>query len=180
MSVYLLCEQAIGLIRGKRLILSSDERNMLEALNYEGLTGAHAQDEAVVCALHFPRVRDKLFELYPWKFARKAASVYDGVLPEDCVSVLLVCVDGVPVEYEQIGSKLNIEDTCEVHYTARIADVEQWSGLFREVFCYGLAEEICSAVTGEVQYMQILEAKMQELIPRGIGQGQSRAKHALR
>ena len=43
---------------------------MLEALNYEGLTAAHAQDEAVVCALHFERVRDKLLMMYAWKFVR--------------------------------------------------------------------------------------------------------------
>ena len=101
MSVFLLCEQAIGLIRGKRLILSSQERELLEALNYEGLTAAHAQDEACVCALHFEQVRDRLLELYSWIFARMTETPalisesvpgwkYTFQLPSDCLKVLAV------------------------------------------------------------------------------------------
>ena len=41
----MLCERAIGLVRGNRLTLSGSERSMLEALNYEGLAAARAQDE---------------------------------------------------------------------------------------------------------------------------------------
>lgn len=172
MSVYELCEQAIGLVRGKRLILTTSERTLLEALNYEGLTGAHAQEEAVVCALHFARVRDRLFELYAWRFARKVATVAGGAdLPADCATVLCVCVNGRPVDYVQTGAKLNVDVSAEVHYTARITDTSQWCGLFRDVFAYSLAEEICTAVTGRPEYTQVLEAKIQELIRRAYQTG---------
>ena len=59
-----LCEQAVGLLRGKRLILNGDELLLLNDLNYEGLANIHAQDEAVVCAMHFERVRDRLLQIY--------------------------------------------------------------------------------------------------------------------
>ena len=166
MSVFLLCEQAIGLLRGKRLILNDTSRNYLEALNYEGLTGQHAQDEAVVCALHFGRVRDRLLQLYPFKFARKNASVSNGILPSDCLSVLCVLQDSKPIEYEVVGGKLNVSGTCEVHYTANITDTESWDGVFSDVFVYSLAVEIAPAVTGEAQISQVLEQKAQELIHR--------------
>lgn len=101
MSVFLLCEQAIGLIRGKRLILSAEERDLLEALNYEGLCACHAQDEAVVCTLHFERVRDNLLQSFAWIFARKTdtpAQLSEGIagweysfaLPSDCLKVIAV------------------------------------------------------------------------------------------
>ena len=165
MSVYTLCEQAIGLVRGKRLILSSTEKTMLENLNYDGLTGAHAQEEAVVCALHFARVRDRLLELHPWTFARKSSSVSAGDdLSSDCLTVLCVCSSGKPIDYVQTGTTLNVSGT--VYYTAQITDTTKWSAAFSDVFCYSLAEEICTAVTGEPQYTQILEAKVQELLRR--------------
>ena len=166
MSVFLLCEQAVGLVRGKRLILSASEKSQLESLNYEALTNAHAQDEAVVCALHFARVRDRLLQIYPWTFARKTAIISGSVLPTDCLTVLAVLVDGEPVEYEQIGTNINVGQPCEVHYTASITNTDKWSAIFRDVFCYSLAIEINSAVTGEPQFTQILEQKAQELILR--------------
>ena len=104
MSVFTLCEQAIGLVRGKRLILTSAEKTLLEALNYESLASAHAQDEAVVCALHFARVRDSLLQSFPWVFARKTetpAALAEGVpgwrysftLPSECLKVLAVLAE---------------------------------------------------------------------------------------
>lgn len=166
MSVFLLCEQAVGLVRGKRLILSDTEKNYLENLNYEALTNAHSQDEAVVCALHFARVRDRLLQIYPWVFARQSANITGGVLPSDCLTVLAVLVNGEPVEYEQSEAGINIYKSCNVHYTARITNTDKWSAIFRDVFCYSLAIEINSAVTGEPQFSQLLEQKAQELILR--------------
>ena len=110
MSVFMLCEQAIGLVRGKRLILTSSEKTMLEALNYEGLASAHVQDEAVVCALHFARVRDNLLQSFPWIFARKTetpAQLSEGVsgwrytftLPTGCLKVLSVLAEDSRVSY---------------------------------------------------------------------------------
>ena len=101
MSVFLLCEQAVGLVRGKRLILSDEEKANLETLNYGALTSAHAQDEAVVCALHFESVRDSLLEQFAWVFARKTETPaqlsenqtgwrYKFLIPQDCLKVLNV------------------------------------------------------------------------------------------
>lgn len=183
MSVFMLCEQAIGLVRGKRLILSSTEKSYLEALNYEGLTAEHSQDEAVVCALHFGRVRDRLLQVYPWTFARRSAEVpAGGFLPSDCMNVLCVLVDGMPVEYETTAGRLNTTASAEVHYTAKITDTEQWSAIFKDVFVYSLAIEICSAVTGKPEYVQLLEQKAQELITRAKQNGaiQSETRITLR
>jgi hypothetical protein len=97
MSVFMLCERAVGLVRGNRLDLSAAEKAILEVLNYDGLVAANAQDEAVVCAKHFPSVRDGLFHTYPWVFARKIANLspagsvpgwrYAYSLPGDCVKL---------------------------------------------------------------------------------------------
>ena len=177
MSVFLLCEQAIGLVRGKRLILGSSERTMLEALNYEGLTAAHAQDEAVVCALHFARVRDRLLQAYAWTFARKKATLASGGnLPSDYLTMLYVLVGGEPVDYEISGTGINLTTSAEIHYIARITDTTKWSGIFTDVFCYALAIEICAAVTGKPEYAQILEQKEQELIHRAIQIGEIKAE----
>lgn len=110
MSVFTLCDQAIGLVRGKRLILSPDEKTKLEALNYEQLASGNAQDEAVVCALHFARVRDSLLQSFPWIFARKTetpAQVSEGVpgwrytftLPSGCLKVISVLAGDNRVNY---------------------------------------------------------------------------------
>lgn len=110
MSVFTLCEQAIGFVRGKRLILTSAEKTLLEALNYEGLANAHAQDEAVVCALHYVRVRDGLLQSFPWIFARKTATPallaegdegwrYTFALPSGCLKVLSVMAADKRLDY---------------------------------------------------------------------------------
>lgn len=124
MSVFLLCEQAIGLIRGKRLILSSQERDLLETLNYEGLTAAHAQDEACVCALHFEQVRDRLLELYSWIFARMTETPalisesvpgwkYTFQLPSDCLKVLAVIAHDKRLDDSLTGKCKHISDYQE-------------------------------------------------------------------
>ena len=148
MSVFLLCEQAIGLVRGKRLILFTAERTMLENLNYDGLRAAHSQDEAVVCALHFARVRDRLLQSYAWAFAKKSATLANGAtLPGDYLSMLYVLVNGDPVDYEVNGSYINVKSSSEIHYIAKITDTTKWASIFSDVFCYSLAIEICTAVT---------------------------------
>lgn len=177
MSIFLLCEQAIGLVRGKRLILSDSERSMLEALNYEGLTSAHAQDEAVVCALHFARVRDRLLQLYAWQFAKKTATVAaNGALPSDFLSMLYALINGEPVDYEVSGNTLRVKSAAEIHYIAKITDTSKWDSIFSDVFCYSLAIEICTAVTGKPEYTQVLEQKAQELIHRAFQIGAIKAE----
>ena len=177
MSVFLLCERAIGLVRGKRLALSSSERTMLEALNYEGLADAHAQDEAVTCARHFAFVRDRLLQLWPWVFARKtatptAATVEDGwshayTLPSDCLTVLAVLSGGEPVEWETAAGKLLCNSSpATIRYTARITDTAAWAPAFEDAFCAALASEIAPAVTGEPQVIQMMEQRAQLSIQR--------------
>ena len=119
MSIFLLCEQAVGLVRGKRLILSNSERNSLESLDYEALTAAHAQDEAVVCALHFASVRDSLLEIYPWAFAKKIYTPpqlsrnesgwrYAFSVPNDCIKIYsVIAKDNRANFYEQQDTDLS-------------------------------------------------------------------------
>ena len=126
MGIYEVCEQAIGLVRGKRLILNTEERTALENLDYERLTSLHAQDEAVICVLHFERVRDRLLQKYPWTFARKTSAITGGILPSDCLTLLCVEQDGSPVEYEQTDARLNITGSCTVHYTSRVTEISSW------------------------------------------------------
>ena len=162
-----LCEQAIGLLRGKRLILSADELAWLNALDYANLVKAHAQDEAVVCALHFERVRDRLQQMYPWVFARKHyqyVSSVGGKLPDDCLTVLCVLQDGKPIEYDIRNEILQPNNADEVIYTAKVPTISHWPPIFCDVFIYSLAIEICPAVTGKPEYTQLLEQKMQGLI----------------
>ena len=179
MGIYEVCEQAIGLVRGKRLILNAEERTALENLDYERLTSLHAQDEAVICVLHFERVRDRLLQIYPWTFARKTTAITGGILPSDCLTLLCVEQDGIPVEYEQTGDKVNITGSITVHYTSRVTEVSSWSAIFTDVFCYSLAVEICSAVTGKPEYVQLLEQKVQELIHRAYRIGAIREETKL-
>ena len=119
MSVFTLCDQAIGLVRGKRLILSSTEKTLLESLDYEGLANAHSQDEAVVCAMHFARVRDGLLQAFPWIFARKTETPaqlsesvpgwrYTFLIPSDSLKVLSVlAADNRVPFYEAQGKDLS-------------------------------------------------------------------------
>jgi len=173
----MLCERAIGLVRGKRLILSASEKSLLEALNYEGLAEAHAQDEAVTCARHFASVRDRLLQLWPWVFARKSASLtaaaaeagwtYAFTLPNDCLSVLAALSGGEPVEWETAAGKLLCNHSpVTIRYTAKITDTAAWVPAFEDAFCAALASEIAPAVTGEPQVIQMMEQRAQLSIQR--------------
>lgn len=176
MSVFLLCERAIGLVRGNRLILSGHERAMLESLNYEGLAAARAQDEAVTCVRHFAFVRDRLLRLHPWLFARRTAAparlaapipgwAAAYALPADCLR-LLALVSGKDqktlVHYETLGrTVLCNHSPVHVRYTARVTDVDQWDPAFADAFCASLAGEAVAAITGEVNAIQMMEQRAQ-------------------
>ena len=179
MTVRDLCEQAIALVRGKRSVLTAAEENLLNNLNYDGLTSAHVQEEAVVCALHFERVRDRLLQIYPWVFARvhkKYSTSESRVLPSDCLTVLCVLKDGEPLEYDGNTIPLN---TDEVIYTQGVVNWGKWPPIFCDVFVYSLAIEICPAVTGKPEYTQLLEQKVQELIHRAHQIGAIKAETRL-
>ena len=176
MSVFLLCERAIGLVRGNRLVLSGSERSMLESLNYEGLAAARAQDEAVTCARHFAFVRDRLLRLHPWTFARKTAAparlaapipgwAAAYALPADCLR-LLALVSGKDqkalVHYETLGrTVLCNHSPVHARYTARVTDTSQWDPAFADAFCASLAGEAVAAITGEVNAIQMMEQRAQ-------------------
>lgn len=177
MSVFLLCERAVGLVRGQRLVLSSGERSMLEALNYEGLADARAQDEAVACARHFAFVRDRLLQLYPWVFARKSATPSSATkeagwsnaytLPSDCLNVLAVLSGGEPVEWEALSGKVLCNaSSVTVRYTAKVTSESSWPPAFEDALCCSLAGEITAAVIGDAQVIQAMEQRAQLSIQR--------------
>lgn len=192
MSVYLLCEQAIGLVRGNRLVLSdTQEVNNLENLNYQGLVSSHAQDEAVVCALHFARVRDKLLSLYPWVFARKSASLngstennvgwsYSSALPSDCLAVLAVTDNlnnGELIDYEVInGSVYTNSRAITLRYTAQITDTTVFPSVFCEALTSYLAAEIAPSVVGETSAAEFAIKKGQLAISEARQLGLIRAE----
>jgi hypothetical protein len=161
MSVFMLCERTLGLLRGNRLDLSSSARAMLESLNYEGLTASQAQEEAVTCARHFAGVRDSLFHTYPWVFARRTADLssatafrgwrYAYNLPADCLKLhQIVQNHKATPRYEQIGNIVGCDrKNVSVRYTAPVSDTAQWVPLFQDAFCARLAGEIRISVLGE-------------------------------
>ena len=153
---------------------------MLEALNYEGLTAAHAQDEAVVCALHFERVRDKLLMMYAWKFVRAVNTPTANELPgntgwkyyfpkpADCLFVLGV-IDvgngGVLTEYEELSNSIHTNAKIPtLVYTSSATNVTEWPSLFIEAFICSLAAEIAPAVTGEIANVKYCQEKAERAI----------------
>jgi hypothetical protein len=156
-----MCERAIGLIGGNRLILSPAEAAMLEALDYAGLASANAQGEAVTCARHFAPVRDGLPRAYPWVFARKSKVLaelsepipgwqYSYAVPPDCARVLCLISGGraVPI-FETEGAAVGCSyPGVTARYTAYVNDTALWDPVFADAFCAKLAAEICFAVTG--------------------------------
>ena|GEM_PF-5454192 len=172
MSVFMLCERAVGILRGKRLILSGSERAMLEALNYEGLAAGGAQEEAVTCARHFAAVRDTLLFAHPWVFARKETALAElaanpiprwkhAYAPPAGMVKLLALVPGNPgknrsfwTAFEVIGGTIFTDlKRASAIYTAGSGNTAEWDPLFREAFCYLLASEISMAVSGDAGFI---------------------------
>ena len=177
MSVFMICERALGLLRGKRLILSAQEQSLLETLNYVGLTACNAQEEAITCARHFAFVRDRLLQLHPWVFARKTVALatyttpvsgwgYAYSLPTDCLTVLgLIETHGTLTHWEQMGRiVLCNHPKIQVRYTARIEDTTLWTPSFTSAFCASLASEMGAAITGETENAIALQQQAQLLL----------------
>lgn len=183
MSVFMICERTIGLLRGKRLILSSSQRQLLERLDYSGLADSMAQDEAVSCARHFESVRDRLLQSHPWVCARASTSPallseprknwpYSYTLPNDCIKILSLTTEDGPVtveKWEQFGNTVScIYRVAELRYTRRLTDTNDWSPLFESAFCFSLASEIAASVTGEPGAFQMMEQGAQLRIQEAI------------
>jgi hypothetical protein len=190
MFVFTICERAIGLVRGNRLDLSGGARAMLEALDYEGLIAAQAQEEAITCVRHFAFIRDKLLELYPWVFARKTSAPaqlstplsgwrYAYALPADCLKLLALVevpehditpsprrhgsTGSMTLEHwEQVGRTVCCNHRpVHARYTAQITDVNQWDSGFTDVFCCMLAGEAMAAIIGEPNAIQLMDQRAQ-------------------
>jgi hypothetical protein len=164
-TVFTLCERALGLCRGKRLILTDPQKIMLEALNYTWLADSNAQDEALACARHFEFVQNSLLETYPWVFARNygiltdpvpfsmGAWRYGYILPSYCKKLhALMTRWRTSVDYELIGHWVGCD--YEEVFAIYTSDTSQtaigaWPALFCDAFCARLASEICIAVTGD-------------------------------
>jgi hypothetical protein len=166
LSVFMLCERALGLVDGTALNeLDAAQRALLEELNYEGLQNKHAQKEALACVRHFAGIRDGLLETYPWVFARKTAELaelaepikgwrFSYALPADCVRLLqLIWRRRTIALWEETGGSISSVKAvgCEyrpvtARYTAKIIDTERWPALFAEALCLKLAASIAVAV----------------------------------
>lgn len=175
MSVFMVCERAIGLIRGNRLILTPAQRDLLEALDYEGIVASKPDKEEVVsCVLHFADVRDSLLRKEAWVFARKTAMLaqrdtsvegwpYSYSRPNDCLRILALIRRGfhgdrIVEKWEETGDVVScLYPVTEMRYTGIVSDTDDWDPLFREAFCYSLAAAIVGAVTGEPALYQNME-----------------------
>lgn len=109
----------------------------------------------------FYDVLDALIVDYPWNFAvsrqelaRSTSSpesgyAYKYALPSDCLHVVEE-VNEYPFVVEEDGFLLSDGPTIEIVYLKRIEDMSKLPPYFREVFSYRLAEEICYALTGDL------------------------------
>jgi hypothetical protein len=161
MSVFMLCERALGLVRGQRLTLTSTQETRLENLDYEGLISANAQEEAITCARHFAAVRDSLFGAYPWVFARRSSALSQSgslpgwrfaySLPSGCVKLhAIVLAHGTAPDYEQVGNIVGCNArNVSARYSVIVPGTDEWPMLFQDAFCARLAYEISLAVNGE-------------------------------
>lgn len=169
MSVFMICERAIGLMRGNRLMLTETQRELLEALDYEGLADTlitRGPDEALSCVRHFAAVRDRLTAAYPWVCARASTMParleqarknweYTYALPNDCVKVLSMTTNETyaprTVErWEVWGNTISCRyPIAELRYSRRMTDTDEWSPLFEDAFVFSLAAEISAGITGE-------------------------------
>ena len=176
-SVFRICERAVGLTRGRRLQLVGSQLSQLEALDYDGLVAGNAQDEAVTCVRHFEFVRDSLFQAYPWVFARKSVALAEltatiagwphaFALPADCARLLDVIHKGYALPlWEVAGSSVGTHlAPVEARYTAKIASVTSWAPLFVDAFTSRLAVEIVTAVQGSSSAAQGYEQQAQTAI----------------
>lgn len=195
MSVFMICERTIGLLRGNRLILTTSQKNMLERLDYTGLADSIAQEEAVSCARHFEAVRDRLLQTHPWVCARASAMPallntpqrnwpYSYTLPNDCIKILSLTTEDGPEtveKWEQFGRTVSCRHrVAELRYTRRLTDTDDWSPLFESAFCFSLAAEIAASVTGEPNAFQMMEQGAQMRIQEAIRVGEIKKPLSIR
>jgi hypothetical protein len=158
MSVYLLCEKTLGLIKAHNLWdITAAQKTMLENYQYQGLVDDHASKEVIACCLYFESVRDGLLHTYPWVFARKTVKLqtpetvapiagwkYRYMLPDDCMRLLTIIQQHKTIEeYEQIENTIECDvSPAVIRYTGEMANTEEWTMLFQDAFCARLALEI--------------------------------------
>jgi hypothetical protein len=163
MSVYLLCERALGLVNGTSLNeLDALQRGLLESLEYEQLQNIHAQKEAVACIRYFAGIRDELLQTYPWVFARKDEPLaelseplkgwrFSYALPAGCMRPLqLIWRKRTVAKWEEAGNVIGCEyRPVSLRYTAKITDTTKWSPQFQEALCLKLAADIALSVNAD-------------------------------
>lgn len=193
MSVFDICERTLGLVKGRTLEdLTAAQRSMLEALNYEGLQGSNAQEEAVTCVRHFAVVRDRLLSAWPWTFTRARVSNmvtstaviggwrYNYSIPDDCLRVLACTRQGniMPViadKWEILNNRLvSHYPITEMFYTARPTSDRAWVPIFTDAFCYALAAQIAGAVTGSFDAAEMFEQGCRLRVEEAYRQGHIR------
>ena len=176
-SVFRICERAVGLTRGRRLELDPGEKALLEVLDYDGLIAVNAQGEAATCVRHFEFVRDSLLEAYPWVFARRSAPLaeltttlpgwrHTFALPSDCARLLGLVYGGCELPlWEIVGPSVGAHRApVDARYTAKISAVTSWAPLFIDAFIARLATEIATAIQGMSNAVQGYEQQAQTAI----------------
>jgi hypothetical protein len=176
-----ICDRALSLVGASDLrSLDSGWKNLLEAVNYDGLAAAYAPREALACVRHFAQIRDALLETYPWIFARKSAALaqlassfggwkYSYTLPSDCAKLLDLTWERFSIErWEQAGSSVGCEyKPVTARYTAKITAPASWPAIFETVMTARLAAHIYPIVSPEFKGANALEAMAMSAISEG-------------
>lgn len=161
-----LYNRAITLLKGSRTIDAGSAQSMNAGADFTGDLTHRTREETAVCRRSGAEVRDRLFELYSWSFAKTEAVFPDDVIPPDCMKIAAVLVDGVPVEYGIADGKIlhTGNKDVTVRYIKKVEDVEKWPAVFREVYCYCLAVEVGLAIGADMQVLAQLREHAAGLI----------------
>ncbi len=137
-----ICNSAIVKVRGRAILTLNDDTN-----------------EAKLCKILYPRVRDRLLRGHPWNFNKRravlAASLsvpafeFDAAynLPADCGKLLKTTIP-VDIKWVLEGKQILTNWTeVQIQYGAMITDATQFDGQFVEVLAWALAAELAYPIT---------------------------------
>lgn len=162
LTVTQLCNLALSRIGARRLA------------SYESDTSA----EATSCRLHYDLARDSLLRRHQWDFAKDSKTLtkmpaavspkYPAAwqLPEDCVRIIGVSVDGRDITgFARHGRLLLTEDfeTLDLEFVSNAVPLEQWDSLFVEAMRLSLAEKICEDIAQNPQKMAEVRNELEAL-----------------
>ncbi len=155
-----ICNLALRKV-GAQTIMSLDEQS----------------ENARLCKIFYPRVRDTVLRLYPWNCATKRASLtalseapafgyaYQYTLPPDCLFVQRM--DNQDIDYKIEGRVLLTDSTtANILYTARVTNPTLFDQLLIQCLYTFLAAEISTSLRQDIQmYRGLMEEINTRILP---------------